>query len=100
MLLGYWKPPLSRRLYNSKKPSPSPVQRLEPIAPSSAEQKQRPLKRVHLKLALYQVCQPVNAPPQVCVSAGNVHRVVAVEIIQYDFAAGRIASSVASSAPA
>ena len=34
-----------------------------------------------------------------CVSAGNVHRAAAVEIVQHDFAAWRIACSVAPSAP-
>ena len=76
-----------------------PVQCLEPVPPSPAEQKQRPLKGIHLELALYQIGQSINASPQVCVSAGNVHRAAAVEIVQHDFAAWRIACSVALSAP-
>ena len=76
-----------------------PVQRLDPVPSPPAEQKQRPLKRVHLELALYQIYQPVNASPRICVPTGNVHRAAAVEIIQHDFAAWRIASSAASPAP-
>ena len=76
-----------------------PVQRLESVPSSPAEQEQRPLKRVHLKLGFYQIGQPINASPQVCVSAGDVHRAAAVKIVQHDFAAWRIACSVAPSAP-
>lgn len=76
-----------------------PVQRLEAVPPPPAEQKQRPLKGIHLELALYQIGQSINASTQICVSAGNVHRAAAVEIVQHDLAAWRIACSVALSAP-
>lgn len=84
-------PPYSGAIENCRSPGAytavksrlPPSKRLDPVPPPPAEQKQRPLKRVHLELALYQVCQPVNAASQICVSAGDVHRTAAVEIVQH-----------------
>src|SRR5699024_5968380 len=86
-------------LIQQQKPVSLPVQCLEPVPPPPAEQKQRPLKGIHLELSLYQIGQPINASLQVCVSAGNVPRAAAPKLVQHDFAAWRIACSVASSAP-
>ena len=86
---------LSPDAYTAVKSRLPPVQRLESVPPSSAEQKQRPLKRIHLELGLYQSGQSINASPQICVSAGDIHRAAATKIVQHNFVAWRIACSVA-----
>ena len=76
-----------------------PVQCLQPVPFPSAEQKHHPLKRVHLILALHDAGKSIYPSPQIRVSAGNIHRIAAVEIVQHDCIAWIIARIVAASAP-
>src|SRR5699024_4544011 len=76
-----------------------PVQSLDAVLSSAAEQEQHFLKGVQLKLRLHNAGQSVNSPPQIRVSACNVNGAAAVEIVQHDFAAWSSACSVFVSAP-
>ena len=76
-----------------------PVQGLDSIPSSAAEQEQLVGKWIQVKLLLDKGCQPVDATAQVGVAAGNVHPVSAGEIRQHDFNTRSTASTVAASAP-
>ena len=49
-----------------------PIKSLEAVCPIAAEQEERVGKRIQLKAVLYDAHQPVDAPAQICVPAGNV----------------------------
>lgn len=76
-----------------------PVQRLDAVPLPAAEQEQGGLKRIHLELRCHHPGQPVNTAPQVRVTARDVDRAMAIEVIQHDFSALQMASNVAASAP-
>ena len=76
-----------------------PVQRLDPIPPPSAEQKQRVAEWILFKFQLHQRRQAVDALPEVGVPAANVHLLGTCEVAQHDFIARSTASTVAASAP-
>ena len=76
-----------------------PVQRLDSVPPSAAEQEQGVGEGIQVKLLLHHGGQPVNAPPQVGVAAGNVDLVRSREIAQHDFRIRSTVSTVAASAP-
>lgn len=76
-----------------------PVQRLDSVTSSAAEQKQRVGEWIQLKLLLNQGCKTVDAKAQICVAAGDVHTVGSGEVRQHDFSTRSTASTVAASAP-
>ena len=76
------------------------VQPFDPILPPPAEQKQRVLEWIQLEPRLRQPRQPVAPPPQIRISAGQVYRTTALEIVQHDFSIRMIVWIVSASAPA
>ena len=60
-----------------------PIQRLNPVSLSAAEQKQCCLEWIHPKLCAYHAGQAINPAPQIRITAGNVHWAIAVEVIQH-----------------
>ena len=85
-------------LIQQHKPVFLPVQPFDPILTPPAEQKQRLLEWIQPELRLHQPRQPINPPPQIRVSAGQVYRAAAFEIAQHDFSARMIARIVSGSA--
>ena len=61
-----------------------PIQRLNPVSLSAAEQKQCCLEWIHPKLCAYHAGQAINPAPQIRITAGNVHWAIAVEVIQHE----------------
>ena len=78
---------------------PFPVQCLDPIPPSAAEQEQGVGERIQMELLLNHGGQTVNAPPQVGVAASDVDPVCPGEVAQHDFRIRSTVSTVATSAP-
>ena len=78
---------------------PFPVQRLDSVPPSAAEQEQGVGEGIQVKLLLHHGGQPVNAPPQVGVAASDVDPVCPGEVAQHDFRIRSTVSTVATSAP-
>ena len=76
-----------------------PVQSLDPILPSAAEQEQRIAEGFQLHLLLDQGGQTVDPTAKIRIAALDVNMVGSVEIIQHDFTARSTASTVAASAP-
>ena len=76
-----------------------PVERLDPVTSSAAEQKQRVGEWIQLKLLLNQSCKAVDAKAKICVAAGDIHTIGSGEVRQHDFSTRSTASTVAASAP-
>ena len=76
-----------------------PVQSLDPVPASAAEQKQRVGKGIQIKLLLNQRGQTVYPTAQICITAGNIHPVGTCKIRQHDFNTRSTVSTVAASAP-
>lgn len=76
-----------------------PVKRLDPVTPSSTEQKQSIGERIQLKLLLNEGSQSVDTEAKIRIAAGNVHPVGSGEICQHDFSTRKTVSTVAASAP-
>ena len=76
-----------------------PVQRLDPIPASAAEQEQRVGEWIQRKFLLNQRSQAVDPTAQICIPAGDIHLVSAGEVAQHDCRARRTVSTVAASAP-
>ena len=72
---------------------------LDPIPPPATEQEQRVGEWIQIELLLNYGSQPINAPPQVGVAAGNVYPICPGEVTQHDFRIRSIVSTVAASAP-
>ena len=92
--------PTLQTLVQQNKAVSLPVQPLNPVPPSAAEQKQRIAEWVQLKLLLYQAGQSVYSSPQIRVTAGDVHMIRSLEICQHSFSAWMMARTVSASAPA
>ena len=82
-----------------KKAVSLPVQGLDTVSFSAAEQEQRRLKGIHLELCAYHAGQTVDPTPQIRITTGNVHRTAAIEIVQHSFKIRSTASTVVGSAP-
>ena len=76
-----------------------PVQGLDPVTPSAAEQEQRVGEGVQPELLLNQRSQAVNTKPEVSAAAGDYDAVCTGEICQHDFRTRSTVSTVAASAP-
>lgn len=76
-----------------------PVQRLDAVSLSAAEQEQCCLEGIHLELRTYHAGQAVDPAAQIRIATGDVHRAAAVEVIQHSFKIWKTASTVAGSAP-
>jgi len=76
-----------------------PVQRLDSIPASAAEQEQCIGERIQMKLLLNHSRQSVNSSTKVSVTAGDVYPVSTVEVAQHDFNIRSTVSTVAVSAP-
>ena len=76
-----------------------PVQGLDSIPSSAAEQEQRVGKWIQVELLLYQSSQSVNSTAQVGVATGDEYPVSTGEVRQHDFNTRSTASTVAESAP-
>ena len=76
-----------------------PVQCLDPVPSSAAEEEQCVAKRVQVELLLNKRRQAVYPAAQICVTAGNIHPVRTVEIAQHDFRIRSTVSTVTASAP-
>jgi hypothetical protein len=68
-------------LVQKDKPVTLPVQRLNPVAATPAEQKERVCERIQLKLLLNKTGKAIDTTSEICVSAGYVYVVCPVEII-------------------
>lgn len=77
-----------------------PVQGLDPILPSAAEQKQRVGEGIQVKLLFDKRGQTVNSEPEVGAAAGDYDAVCTGEIRQHNFRMRSTISTVAASAPA
>ena len=75
-----------------------PVQSFDPVCASAAEQKHCIAIRVQLKLFLHSCCQPVYAPPEICIAAGNKYSAW-LKSLQHSCIALMIDARVSTSAP-
>ena len=78
---------------------PFPVQCLDPIPASAAEQEQCIGEWIQMELLLNHGGQAVDPAPKVGVAAGNVDLVRSREIAQHDFRIRSTVSTIAASAP-
>ena len=76
-----------------------PVKRLDPVTPSSTEQKQSIGERIQLKLLLNKSGQSIDSSTQICVTAGNVDPVGPGKITQHDRSVSSSKDSVSGSIP-
>ena len=76
-----------------------PVQGLDPVPPSAAEQEQRIAEWIQLNLLLDRGGESVDPTAKIRIAALDVNMVGSGEIIQHDFTARSTASTVAASAP-
>lgn len=76
-----------------------PVQGLDPVSPSAAEEEERVAERVQFHLLLDQCGKTVDPTAQVGVAAFDVNVVGTTKIVQHDFNTRSTASTVAASAP-
>ena len=76
-----------------------PVQSLDPILSSAAEQEQRIGEGVQPKLLFDKSGQTVNTKPEVGAAAGDYDPVCTGEICQHDFRTRSTVSTIAASAP-
>ena len=76
-----------------------PIQGLNSIPASAAEQEQCIGERIQIELLLNQNGQTVYTTAQVSVTAGNIHPVSTGEVAQHDFRNRSTVSTVAASAP-
>lgn len=74
------------------------VECLDPVAPSSAEQKQRPAERIQMEFCFHERGKSVDPAAKVRISARNIH-VISLKIVQHDFNTVQIVRIVSSSAP-
>ena len=85
--LGFRARPLIRALLQSLVQQDEaiffPVQVLDPVPPTPAEQEQCVGKWVQLKLLLDEACQTVYAFTQICAATGNVDFICAGEVVQH-----------------
>ena len=78
---------------------PLPVQGLDPVPSSAAEEEQGVAERIQLHLLLDQGGQTVDPTAQIRAAALDEDVVSTTEIIQHDFTARSTASTVVASAP-
>ncbi len=76
-----------------------PVQLLDTIPVSTAEQKQCIGKRIQLKRFLHHGSQTIYSMAQICVAAGNLYLISSSEIAQHDFSSRSTIPTVSASAP-
>ena len=76
-----------------------PVQCLDSIPASTAEQEQGICEWIQIELLLNHGGQPINPTAQVGVAAGDVYPVCPSEVGQHDFSSRSTVSTVAASAP-
>ena len=76
-----------------------PVQGFDSVPTPATEEKQRIAEWIQVKLLLNHGRKAVNSTAQVGRTAGNVHPVSAIEVIQHDFRIRSTVSAVAASAP-
>lgn len=75
---------ISQTFVQQKETVPLPAQSLNAVSLSAAQEKQRRLEGDHLKLCSYHAGQTANPTPQICIATGDVHRAIAVEVIQHE----------------
>ncbi len=76
-----------------------PVQRLDAIPATAAEQIQCVGKRIQRELLLNQISQAVDPTAQVRITAGDIHLFCAGKVAQNNFKIRSTVSIVAASAP-
>ena len=76
-----------------------PVQCLDAVSASAAEQEQCIGEWIQIELLLNKSCQSVYSTAKICVTAGNVHPVGTIKVCQHDFKIRSTVSTVAASAP-
>ena len=76
-----------------------PVQCLDAVSSSAAEEKQRIGERIQPELLLYDVGKPIYPAAQIRVSAGNIDLIGSGEITQHDRIADRMNCNVSASIP-
>ena len=76
-----------------------PVQSLDPVSPSAAEEEQRIGEGVQPELLFDKSGQAVNPKPEVGAAAGDYDAVCTGEICQHDFRPRSTVSTVVASAP-
>lgn len=76
-----------------------PVQCLDPVPSSAAEEEQCVAERIQVELLLDKNSQSVYPSAKICVTAGNIHPVRTSKIAQHDFRIRSTVSTVAASAP-
>ena len=81
--LGQRKEPLSRRLYNSRNPSPLPQQSFYLTTVSSAEQVKAPAERIQGQLSLHDGGKAVDSFPHVRISGDKIHVTTTSKITKY-----------------
>ena len=93
------KRPGFQTLIQQNKSVSFPVQRLDAISPSAAEEKQRIGKGIQPELLLNDVGKPIYPATQICVAAGNIDLIGSDKIVQHDRIADRMNCNVSASIP-